>query len=146
MCGIHALDRGSDFLNEFRNSFYVRPSKAIERGGGFYVPGLEGYRLRLFISLLIMFLMAANRLLLPGYHPLESQILSEGITLTSAFALLLSALMDATSIATGGTSNDIGASEGNAKLSQSIFLTPSLNFEEDKVISPILIAANTDRI
>jgi hypothetical protein len=35
---------------------YVRPSAAIERGSGFFVPGLEGYKVRLFVGSIIVLL------------------------------------------------------------------------------------------
>mmetsp|Transcript_432 Transcript_432/g.780 ORF Transcript_432/g.780 Transcript_432/m.780 type:complete len:321 (-) Transcript_432:515-1477(-) len=46
--------------NKVSASFYKRPSKAIERGGGFYVPGLRGYRLRIAVGALIGVLSLAN--------------------------------------------------------------------------------------
>ena len=38
---------------EAKKGFYVRPSAAVERGGGFFIPGLEGYKLRLAVALLL---------------------------------------------------------------------------------------------
>ena len=35
---------------------YVRPSAAIERGSGFFVPGLEGYKVRLFVGSIVVLL------------------------------------------------------------------------------------------
>jgi hypothetical protein len=42
-------------------SYYRRPSAAMERGGGFFVPGLEGYKLRAVMGTLVLALFAANR-------------------------------------------------------------------------------------
>lgn len=53
---------------------YVRPSKALEVGGGFYVPGLEGYRLRVAIVGLVLTLLTLNRVLLPGFQPQPTQV------------------------------------------------------------------------
>ena len=39
---------------------YSRPSAAIERGSGFYVPGLEGYRVRIFSGVAILALSFVN--------------------------------------------------------------------------------------
>jgi hypothetical protein len=39
---------------------YRRPSKAIELGGGFFVPGLEGEKIRIVSSVLILLAIAAN--------------------------------------------------------------------------------------
>jgi hypothetical protein len=36
------------------NGVYSRPSGAIERGSGFFVPGLEGPKVRLFVGLVLM--------------------------------------------------------------------------------------------
>lgn len=40
--------------------YYVRPSRAIEKGGGFYVPGLEGERIRIISGITFLFLIAIN--------------------------------------------------------------------------------------
>ena len=45
---------------------YVRPSGAIERGSGFFVPGLEGPRVRLLFGLVLLGLMAINHVLAAG--------------------------------------------------------------------------------
>jgi hypothetical protein len=42
---------------------YVRPSGAIERGSGFFVPGLEGPRIRIVIGTVLLILTAANHFL-----------------------------------------------------------------------------------
>ncbi len=34
--------------------FYRRPSKAIEQGGGFFIPGLEGERIRIVTALALL--------------------------------------------------------------------------------------------
>jgi hypothetical protein len=74
---------------------YVRPSKALEVGGGFYVPGLEGYRLRVAIVGLIVTLLTLNRVLLPGFEPQPTQVVSETITVLTAGFVLLQALSEA---------------------------------------------------
>jgi len=57
--------------------FYRRPSKAIEKGGGFFVPGLEGEKIRVFSASLIFLLYAVNRLgVQPGLIPIQ-QVVSE---------------------------------------------------------------------
>lgn len=43
-----------------KSSFYKNPSKAIEKGGGFYIPGLRGPRLRLFVGVVAAALLALN--------------------------------------------------------------------------------------
>ncbi len=73
-------------------SFYKRPSKAIEMGGGFFIPGLEGYRLRLFTAVLVFALLALNRF--PGYGPSQSQLTSEVIGVGAAVVLFAQALVE----------------------------------------------------
>ena len=46
------------------NGVYIRPSAAIERGSGFFVPGLEGYKVRLFVGSIVVVL----TVLLHFYH------------------------------------------------------------------------------
>lgn len=41
--------------------YYRRPSRAIERGGGFYVPGLEGERIRVITAAALVLMYIANR-------------------------------------------------------------------------------------
>lgn len=75
-----------------KSSFYKRPSKAIEMGGGFFIPGLEGYKLRLATALLVLLLLALNRY--PGYAPAASQLTSEAIGAGAAVILLAQALIE----------------------------------------------------
>ena len=50
-----------------RKGFYVRPSKALEqKGGGFYVPGVDGGRLRLGLAGAAVLLLFVNRAITPG--------------------------------------------------------------------------------
>lgn len=72
-----------------RRGFYMRPSAAIEKGGGFFIPGLEGERLRVFVSLAVLGLLALNRF--PGYDAAVSQLVSESIGALAATALLIQA-------------------------------------------------------
>ncbi|EKX49473.1 hypothetical protein GUITHDRAFT_136133 [Guillardia theta CCMP2712] len=77
-----------------RKGFYVRPSKALEKGGGFYVPGLEGYKLKLAVSVLAFSLLAINRVLLPGYQPTINQQTSEAVVVFTALFILIQSLLD----------------------------------------------------
>lgn len=52
-------DKGSE-SPQVKSSFYKRPSRAIEKGGGFYIPGLRGPRLRIGVGFLVLALLAAN--------------------------------------------------------------------------------------
>ena len=66
-------------------AFYNRPSAALERGGGFYVPGLEGTKLRVVAATVLTAGLTLNRFLSPG-EPASSQIVSEAL---GAFGCLL---------------------------------------------------------
>jgi hypothetical protein len=41
---------------------YIRPSAAIERGSGFFIPGLEGYKVRILVGCIVMFCTLLNHL------------------------------------------------------------------------------------
>jgi hypothetical protein len=73
-----------------RSGFYIRPSAAIEKGGGFFVPGLEGPKLRVAISSLTIMLLILNRFPdgYPGYEALPSQIVSEFIALAASVCII----------------------------------------------------------
>ena len=45
-------DRFISFIG--MKGFYRRPSKAIEQGGGFFIPGLEGERIRIVTALALL--------------------------------------------------------------------------------------------
>ena len=71
-----------------RRGFYVRPSAAIEKGGGFFVPGLEGQgRLQSFVGLAVLALLATNRVGI--YEAQAPQSISEGVAATAALLLLV---------------------------------------------------------
>ena len=42
--------RSEDDIGKQAKGFYIRPSAAIERGGGFFIPGLEGAKLRIALG------------------------------------------------------------------------------------------------
>lgn len=87
-------------------SFYKRPSKAIEMGGGFFIPGLEGYRLRLATALLVFALLVLNRF--PGYDPTQSQLTSEVIGAGAAVVLLAQALVEKVITDAAARADDLG--------------------------------------
>ena len=62
------------------NGIYVRPSAAIERGSGFFVPGLEGYKVRLLVGGVVVLL----TVLLHYYHASASKITNEVSNLNGA--------------------------------------------------------------
>jgi hypothetical protein len=84
-----------------RKGFYVRPSKAVELGGGFYVPGLEGPKLRMALSAFAIAMLALNRAILPGFVPQQSQNISEVITAVTTLLLLGQALAETFGVGLG---------------------------------------------
>lgn len=63
--------------------FLVRPSRAIERGGGFFIPGLEDEKLRIIAALVLIGLSALN---LAG---VQSQTLSLNVSVTTGIIISL---------------------------------------------------------
>lgn len=125
---------------------YVRPSKALEVGGGFYVPGLEGYRLRLAIVGLILTLLSLNRLLLPGFTPNANQVVSESITVLTAVFVLLQALFDATFKGGAGEaeSTDATPAAGEAEVGSTesaMYVDPALGAEQSERLQWLMGAA-----
>ena len=73
--------------------FYARPSAAVERGGGFYVPGLEGYKWRLAVASVLTLALALNRALSPG-EPAASQLVSEVLGASGCVFLLVQVVLE----------------------------------------------------
>lgn len=69
---------------------YSRPSAAIERGSGFFVPGLEGPKVRLLFGLVVLVLTAANHAL----SSTSSGVFSEGLAVIFSILLLLQAAIE----------------------------------------------------
>lgn len=72
--------------------YYRRPSRAIEKGGGFYVPGLEGEKIRVVSASVIFLLFAINRL---GQQPstvTTQQLISECMGVSVTILLFLQGL------------------------------------------------------
>jgi hypothetical protein len=78
--------------------YYVRPSRAIEKGGGFFVPGLEGGRIRVVSALFLLLLYVVNHAgtVGPVGAPLRdaSEGLSEVIGLTATVLLLIQGVVE----------------------------------------------------
>ena len=74
----------------------VRPSRAIERGGGFYVPGLEGGKVRIAFALFLLALLGANYgFQLPMNQALATWLPGNGVVgLSSTFLLLILGIVD----------------------------------------------------
>mmetsp|Transcript_25222 Transcript_25222/g.39025 ORF Transcript_25222/g.39025 Transcript_25222/m.39025 type:complete len:318 (-) Transcript_25222:14-967(-) len=68
---------------------YSRPSAAIERGSGFYIPGLEGYRVRILSGVSILALSFINTLFLDTPVSETASSLQVSINVANLFGLLL---------------------------------------------------------
>jgi hypothetical protein len=79
------------FFAKDNKGVYSRPSAAIERGSGFFIPGLEGPRVRLVFGVVVLLLTALN-------HELSSSsptvAFSEGLAGVYAILLLFQAAIE----------------------------------------------------
>ena len=68
---------------------YARPSAAIERGSGFFIPGLEGSRIRLLFGITVLIADVANHILV-GSRPGDwGQVVAESLAAFYGALLLL---------------------------------------------------------
>lgn len=74
-------------------SFYKNPSKAIEKGGGFFIPGLRGPRLRYFVSVVSVSLLTLNHIASPQAQS-NTLLLSECLALLAALTVFTTAVVD----------------------------------------------------
>ncbi len=81
-----------------KSSFYKNPSKAIEKGGGFYFPGLRGPRLRIFVTVVGFGLLSINHVasIRSSMTIPPSFTVSEVGALLALFSVLSSAYLDIT--------------------------------------------------
>lgn len=79
-----------------KSSFYKNPSKAIEKGGGFYIPGLRGPRLRVFVASVALSLLTINHVvsLRVGTAAALSFTVSELVAIFAATCVGASAFLD----------------------------------------------------
>lgn len=74
---------------------YARPSAAIERGSGFFIPGLEGSRVRLLFGILALVLTYVNNSLnVPGGPTTNGLGVSEAVAVLAGILLLLQAAVE----------------------------------------------------
>lgn len=78
---------------------YTRPSAAIERGSGFFIPGLEGPKIRLVVGLVLFTAVVINHVLSFGFTAEASMtagnILAEGLAVVYSILVLLQAAVEA---------------------------------------------------
>jgi Cofactor assembly of complex C subunit B, CCB2/CCB4 len=105
-----------------KSSFYKNPSKAIEKGGGFYIPGLRGPRLRYFVGAAVLALIAAN--LRASALPLAAQprslLVSTAIGVAGALAVIATAVQDSSAEAAEEAAAIAAARTANPETSRSV--------------------------
>jgi hypothetical protein len=87
---LHAQKKNNN-NNQKQKGVYVRPSGAIERGSGFFVPGLEGPRVRLVFGGVLLMLSAINHVV-NGALPTLS--LEEIIAVVYSLLVLFQAIIE----------------------------------------------------
>lgn len=85
-------------------AFYKNPSKAIEKGGGFYIPGLRGPRLRYFVAAISTALLFTNHLTSPVVDT-SSLATSEALAALATVAIFTTAIIDSRSATTSSVSH-----------------------------------------
>ncbi|KAL9184323.1 hypothetical protein ACHAXT_002409 [Thalassiosira profunda] len=68
---------------------YARPSAAIEKGSGFFIPGLEGSRIRFLFGITVLLADAANHALVGGRPGDWGQLVAESLAAFYGTLLLL---------------------------------------------------------
>ena len=134
---------------------YARPSAAIERGSGFFIPGLEGSRVRLLFGILALVLTYVNNSL--GGVTTDGFGVSETVAVLAGILLLLQAAVEfgqelgfgveqpsaASTVSgdDGGAAAASSSSSASANLEQRI--APSLVDRGDMAVDAIKWAAAT---
>jgi hypothetical protein len=73
---------------------YSRPSAAIERGSGFFIPGLEGPRIRILFGMTVLIADAANHVLTESQVGDYGQVIAEVLSAGYGAFLLLQGLIE----------------------------------------------------
>lgn len=104
---------------------YSRPSAAIEKGSGFYVPGLEGSRVRILFGILVLALSYVNTLLGLGDSNLQAVEFSQKLTVFYGALLLFQGLVESAKEAGLGVDFDSMEIDPNAKSNKSVKMDSS---------------------
>lgn len=73
---------------------YARPSAAIEKGSGFYVPGLEGSRVRILFGIFVLLLTYVNNLLGLGDSNADAVAFSQNLVVFYGTLLLFQGMIE----------------------------------------------------
>jgi len=77
-------DNNNSSKNSKPKGVYVRPSAAVERGSGFFFPGLEGAKVRIFVGIVLLVATAVNHAVSS-----ETSAFSEAIAVVYSLLVLL---------------------------------------------------------
>lgn len=111
--------------------YYRRPSRAIEKGGGFYVPGLEGEKIRIITSGALVLMYIANR---AGQTAASlPQVVSELTGISVALLLFAQGAADVFGLGggVGATGSGAEAEAGEIALSATYLSVLQNNFGQD---------------
>jgi Cofactor assembly of complex C subunit B, CCB2/CCB4 len=86
----HRVRTTTELYGKESKGVYARPSAAIERGSGFFIPGLEGPRVRLLFGLTVLVLTAVNHVL----GDVTSFSLTEALAVGYSMLLLVQAAIE----------------------------------------------------
>ena len=131
----HVIEKQTEESVSGMKGFYRRPSRAIEKGGGFFVPGLEGEKIRLTTVAVIIIMFAINRYGNDGQFSLNLFV-SEAIGTSMALVLFIQSVI---SIYGGDSSSDAGRylsvvqSSDNSKISDIDFIARTVVRTSDNI-------------
>jgi hypothetical protein len=102
-----------------KQGVYTRPSAAIERGSGFFVPGLEGAKVRLAVGTVLLFLAAVNHFLsvsstTTSTSAMAGNALAEGLAVFYSLLVLVQAAIEYTKDDLSATRNAGQAAGGGS--------------------------------
>ena len=80
---------GSTSKSSRERGIYARPSAAIEKGSGFFIPGLEGSRIRFLFGITVLLADVANHVFVGSQPGDVGQIVAEGLSAFYGALLLL---------------------------------------------------------
>lgn len=134
--------------------YYRRPSRAIEKGGGFFVPGLEGEKIRVVSAAVLVLMIASNR---AGVQDATmAQVTSEVIGVVMAVILFVQGIAEAFPQIGASTSASSNAAPISSFLSviQSAPKSPKVSAVETAArsiiqtcgdVSYVLVVSNIDK-
>ena len=101
-------DKSSTSKSARERGIYSRPSAAIERGSGFFIPGLEGPRIRILFGMTVLLANGANHLFAESEVGDLGQLVAEVLAAGYGVFLLLQGLIES---GVGVANNSRGSGE-----------------------------------